>query len=454
MAKLKIRNFGPITTGFNENDGWIEISPVTIFIGNQATGKSTIAKLYATFTWLEKALVRKDFLPGDLTIDAFKDNYLAYHSIKSYWHENSEIEYIGTAFKFTIANNKFVTDKISDTYVKPKIGYAPAERNLLSTIPNPDRVPGLLRSLFTYLADYDEARRFFSGKEIPIIDNYSYLYDSSTEKTYIISKDKGKKRVELNEASSGIQSLVPISIVSQYYSKHQVERYSSNKQMLTLHEQKIAEKDYSDLISILGVAGAAELIAALTSEKNNGRHAFFGIFSLLGALGLGMSSNSEPKKQLSPIQSKKLEGEVKEKEKEVQKIIESRFINIVEEPEQNLFPTSQNKILYDLLECNNMSADNQLIITTHSPYIIAYLILSAKVKNMLERGVDAEKTNHIVPKAAATEGDTITIYETSEVGTITRVKPYKYLPSDDNCLNNAMIKSDEDFSKLLDIEGD
>ena len=66
MAKLKIRNFGPITKGFDENDGWLEISPVTVFIGNQATGKSTIAKLYATFTWLEKALVRKDFLPENV----------------------------------------------------------------------------------------------------------------------------------------------------------------------------------------------------------------------------------------------------------------------------------------------------------------------------------------------------------------------------------------------------
>ena len=27
MAKLKIRNFGPIQNGFSENDGFLEISP-------------------------------------------------------------------------------------------------------------------------------------------------------------------------------------------------------------------------------------------------------------------------------------------------------------------------------------------------------------------------------------------------------------------------------------------
>ena len=40
--------------GFSENDGFLEISPVTVICGNQATGKSTIAKLYSTCAWLEK----------------------------------------------------------------------------------------------------------------------------------------------------------------------------------------------------------------------------------------------------------------------------------------------------------------------------------------------------------------------------------------------------------------
>ena len=47
MAKLKVKNFGPIRDGLTENEGWIEFKKVTLFIGEQATGKSTIAKLYA-----------------------------------------------------------------------------------------------------------------------------------------------------------------------------------------------------------------------------------------------------------------------------------------------------------------------------------------------------------------------------------------------------------------------
>lgn len=447
MAKIKIKNFGPISSGFNENDGYMDIYPVTVFIGNQATGKSTVAKLYSTFVWLEKALVREDFYPGDLTIEEFKKIYLTYHSIQSYLHANTYIEYIGTAYKFEIINNKINVQKLNDNYLRPKICYAPSERNLISTIPNSTRISGIFRNLFTYLEDYDEARSYFSDQEIPIISNYSYLYDSSSGKTYIINKH-GNTKIELFEASSGIQSLVPISIVSQYYSKHQIERYSADKQLLTIQEKNAVQNDYNKLVAALGVAGVSEIFSAIKSYTNKGQHAFFGILALASALGLGIVANSENNKSLTAEQEELLN----EEEIKARKIIISRFINIIEEPEQNLFPDSQSKVLYDLLECNNASEDNQLLITTHSPYIISYLTLSTKVKNMLDKGIAEQKTNSIVPKAAATDGNKLRIYETHDDGSISLLEPYKYLPSDNNQLNNAMMKANEDFTALLEIE--
>lgn len=57
MSRIKIKNFGPIINGNQTNDGWIDIKKVTLFIGNQGSGKSTVAKLISTFMWLEKALI-------------------------------------------------------------------------------------------------------------------------------------------------------------------------------------------------------------------------------------------------------------------------------------------------------------------------------------------------------------------------------------------------------------
>ena len=104
MAKLKIRNFGPIQKGFSENDGFLEISPVTVICGNQATGKSTIAKLYSTCAWLEKKVDSGEF-PKKITKTFFKE-LLAYHKIDCYIKKETEILYIGEACKITYQDSK------------------------------------------------------------------------------------------------------------------------------------------------------------------------------------------------------------------------------------------------------------------------------------------------------------------------------------------------------------
>jgi predicted ATPase len=61
MSKIKITNFGPIKSGYVANGGFLDIKKVTLFVGNQGSGKSTVAKLVSTFSWMEKALVRGDY---------------------------------------------------------------------------------------------------------------------------------------------------------------------------------------------------------------------------------------------------------------------------------------------------------------------------------------------------------------------------------------------------------
>ena len=100
MSKLRIKNFGPITEGL-ENDGFLDISKLTVFIGNQGTGKSTVAKLFSTFAWMEKNLFKKnvpDF--AFYTTDYFK-GLLKFHKIQSYLMENSEFEYEGDFLSFS-----------------------------------------------------------------------------------------------------------------------------------------------------------------------------------------------------------------------------------------------------------------------------------------------------------------------------------------------------------------
>ena len=94
MSRIRIKNFGPIKEGYKEvlPDGtvneWMDIKKVTMFIGNQGSGKSTVAKLISTFSWMEKALYRGDYPPGYFeTYDRFRKNFLTFHRIENYFTE-------------------------------------------------------------------------------------------------------------------------------------------------------------------------------------------------------------------------------------------------------------------------------------------------------------------------------------------------------------------------------
>jgi hypothetical protein len=132
------------------------------------------------------------------------------------------------------------------------------------------------------------------------------------------------------------------------------------------------------------------------------------------------------------------------------------FINIVEEPEQNLFPTSQHKILNSLLEFNNMSEGNKLIMTTHSPYIINYLTLAVKadaLKARIKTEALKNKLDSIVPLSSTIHSDDLVIYELDEKdGSIKKLKDYNGLPSDENELNEKLGESNELFAQLLEIQ--
>lgn len=101
------------------------------------------------------------------------------------------------------------------------------------------------------------------------------------------------------------------------------------------------------------------------------------------------------------------------------------------------------EILFYLLECFNnqyyntdKKIENQLLITTHSPYILSYLTLSAKAAELQKNKKNpSDEIEKIVPIKSIVEGKKIAIYETKIDGTIELLEPYYDLPSDENELN-------------------
>lgn len=401
MAKLKIKNIGPIKNTDSIENGYISFEGVTLFIGNQGTGKSTISKIYSTLSWIEKALVRGDFKINYISqYNRFKKQ-LAYQNIGNYLKDNSYIEYIGKAFTIIYKNGKVeITENLGEEYLFPKIMYVPAERNFVSTVDRPDLVKRLPLPLYTFLEEYEYSKQNLSETINLPIGNLKFEYRKSNKKSWLIGDDY---RIDLLEASSGYQSLVPLFLVTNSLSK-----IISNEVNSSFKERSVADENKirTQIDKIFSNENISEDIRRLLLEKLSSRARY------------------------------------------------SSFINVVEEPEQNLYPTSQKSVLFSLLSSKNKNVLNKLVITTHSPYVINYLTLAIKAF-LIKSGLDEynlERLNKIVPLEATINPEIVNIYQLNEVGVVSKLDNYKGLPSDENFLNEFLSAFNDDFVHLLEIE--
>lgn len=408
MARIKIKNFGPIRQGNRDDDGWINIKKVTTLIGNQGSGKSTVAKLISTFTWIEKALVRGDYNKKWFERkNKLKNQYLNYHRLENYFKSNGDdkkvIEYQGDAYTIKYTNGQLLIDGTSNkSYPLPQIMYVPAERNFIAYVKKPTELKLSSASLKEFLTEYDNAKNDMKGLLKLPINNTEVEYDKLNDTLNL--KGEGYK-VRLTEASSGFQSLVPLYIVSNYLAKSVKKQSEANKEQMSSEEMQRFKKGVEEIWNNDNLTDEQKRIAlSVLSSKFN----------------------------------------------------KTAFINIVEEPEQNLFPESQQSLLYSLLEFNNMNDGNRLVLTTHSPYMINYLTLAVKantVKSKLKNENLLKKLNEIVPLKSTVRPDDLAIYELyEEDGSIKQLEMFNGLPSDENELNEQLGESNELFAQLLEIQ--
>jgi predicted ATPase len=412
MSRIKIKNFGPIKNGCEANEGWIDIKKVTCFIGNQGSGKSTVAKLISTFTWIEKALVRGDYNKKWFERkNKLKNQYLNYHRLENYFKvngaEKTVIEYEGDAFSIVFENGSLVISEVQNKeYPLPQIMYVPAERNFITYVKTPKELKLSSESLKEFLTEFDNAKNEMKGFESLPINNVGVEYDRLNDTLNL--KGEGYK-VKLTEASSGFQSLVPLYLVSSYLANSVKKQSETNKETMSSEELQRFKKGVEDI------------------WNNN-------------------SLTDEQKRVALSVLSSKFN--------------KTAFINIVEEPEQNLFPTSQWQMLQSLLKCNSMNKGNKFIVTTHSPYIINYLsiaiqgeYLEREIKKSVNKDVLLPKLYSLIPKESLISASNVAVYQLDEKdGSVKKLETIDGIPSDKNYLNDTLVESNLLFDSLLEIE--
>ncbi len=416
MPQLKIRNFGPITEGYQDSvDGFFDVNPLTVFIGEQGAGKSCVAKLFSTLSWLEKKVAQN---PAErVFIDSFEEICLSFHRIKDFIKDNTEIVYRGIYCSLTFKNRNLEIIKVasSDDYSQPKILYIPAERVFCSSVTNPTKVNFLPPNLLSFMSDYYDALNNQDNTTVMLpLNGYEVVFDKKTSEVFVADKQKDYK-IKLESSSSGLQSLIPLYITVKFF-KEQISRPLEARFNEFSLDQTNKLKEFGK-----------ELITSkrITEE--------------------GLNETLESfKKSLREF----LEKAPEIREKQIKRIVNSRMVCIIEEPEQNLFPESQYKVINELISLLLNDKSNICVITTHSPYILETINNCIYAKQISLKGIDISQ---ILPEEYQISYDNIAAYK------ISNGKIYSIREDDIKQINPAEIDIcseliSEVYTKLADAE--
>lgn len=374
----------------------IDIRKVTILIGEQATGKSTIAKLLAACRYLSFITNFDYFEKSDDSAfswgliywgldDYVKSDTYIYYSSEHYTFEgkafktsydphveketNDRSYDIKITFKETSAAFNKLIDELRDlnggedqfsisetpiSFFQNKVAavidnpiYLPVERGLQSLFSlGKSTIQNLSEALFEQLAKLDKITRQYKDEtEIAPLDIY---YKNDHGKGYV-KKQNGEEYFDLSRGASGYQSTIPVVLAIKYYNQFKKKRKTF----------------------------------------------------------------------------------------------------LIEEPELNLFPNAQKKLIEFLIENVNIH-EHRVFLTTHSPYILTSL--NNLIYSQVVSVVNEEETNKVIARSNQINPNDVSAYMLSVNGTCEDIldkEEHLILAERIDAISNIL---NEQFDKLLTIE--
>lgn len=390
MSKLVIRNIGPIV------DIDIELNKVNVIIGPQSSGKSTIAKIYSFCSWYEKSSI----LTPNSDID-FYNRLISFHNLDdSYFNEISYILYESKYSQITFNGNTrkaFIKILIGpqNIFQNKKIEYFPAERNFVSAIPGLGKYKETNNNILNFLYDWFDAKQEITienpfSLSLSSID-LSYYYEKKSDSDFI--KLKNNHNVILQHSSSGLQSITPLMVVLDY--------------VLNVVYKK--DRIISPFESI-NITSQIQSLKSDALEENEELMKFISQINDLNNRYLGFEIGEKGKyllEELISIQKGFIHALGIENEYQYSQAI-------IEEPEQNLFPETQKELIYHIIKLiNNNQHNHQLLMTTHSPYIL-YALNNCMVGYMAKKNMPEDRINELYCKESFINPLLVSIWEIKE----------------------------------------
>ena len=364
MKRLCVKNVGPIS------DIDAVMNRFNFFIGPQSSGKSTIAKVFSTCSWIEKEVATTFNEKAIDNAKDFVDKVVDFHKMDTYFSDDSEIHFETDIVKIDLEKGRFGIKLLDKSlYQRRKICYIPSERNAI-TLPELQGFEFGPTNLRSFLFDWFNARENYDeSHKTNILDlgvNYYYDADETKYKDRIEHKNGKTYHMPLCSASSGLQSVIPLLVMFQYYSGHYFDTYDEKMSFQTDEKTRRIRRNLVDEIV---------LKESYPDYDPADRKRF-------------VDMANKQLEEGNPEQRQRMKRYTEEL-KRLTIPVATSFI--VEEPEQNLFPDTQLDLLDMLFTLCNGERHHELTITTHSPYILNQLNLLFKRFDEMDKnsvGVD------------------------------------------------------------------
>lgn len=346
MRHLIVRNIGPV------KEAEIELKRFNFIIGPQSSGKSTVAKILSTCCWLEKEVTTTMNENAIKDAGSFVSLMEDFHKMTDYFDEGSEIIFETDVINISLRGKEFeVKLKEQELYKREKICYIPSERNSV-TLPELQGFEFGQTNLRSFLFDWYNAREFYGEENKTDILNLGvrYYYDPSEQKykDRIEHVNGETYKIPLGSASSGLQSVVPLQIMMQYYTNQYFNTFAEKTSFDSDAKTRMIQNKVVDkyVLSVMYPGFNPAERTKLIMEQNERIH----------------EGNPEARELL-----------MKYREELERLTVPVRTSFIVEEPEQNLYPFTQISLLEAIVELCSDERSHGCTITTHSPFILNYL---------------------------------------------------------------------------------
>lgn len=448
MQRITIDGFGPIKYAD------IEISPLLVLIGEQATGKSTIAKLIYFFKSLSNDFFARYYKSDSEEIN-YKNDIIVATREKFYDFFGSTFHLADFKIIYQYNNKRNITlslNKEKKLDVHLSVGFfEPDDRKLLKSIKS---------TLIQLRSDIDHEYQTINKIELErkqmtflqlLSDKINDIFSNEHNDSAFILAGRnatvGYSAFFENMLTSNLQQIIENQGKRAYQSKEQtidetlmldfLQRVSKMKQVFNKYG------DFEGLVR---------------NASTNKRKVLSIAHQLIIRVIRGEYASSFDEKIILEDGKYVYLKNASSGQQESIRILQDAFIalnsdnkvfRIIEEPEAHIFPEAQMCLLQLLAMMLNNQLENQLIITTHSPYVLTVINNLMYAYQVGKK--NAEKVAAVVNKESWIDPKRVNAYMLTHEGAERIIDNEQGMIMAEK-IDEVSSKLNEDFDTMLNIE--